>query len=208
MKPEMNADNSSIIGVSCLVWWRDTLVLEVQKPHKWRIDDRREVHIGLGCVGGTLNEGETAIEALQREAVEEMGCPIELCDALVTYAVTPECQVHEETWLTPGPRPLFLWEACLPGLIPGKRVVVFRGRPMGEPTPVDLPALLCVTPEILRVIGRAGIRLGEAQKLGASLQARITVPDTVWLELVGTPAVLHLLHTRKEPVAGVLIEPM
>jgi len=59
----------------------------------------------------------------------------------------------------------------------------------------------------LLAIGRAGIRLGEAQNLGASLRARIAVPDTAWLELVGTPAVLNLLHTRKEPITGRLMEP-
>jgi hypothetical protein len=182
-------------------------VLEVQKPHKWRLDDHAQLHIGLGCVGGSLNEAESALDALQREAVEEMSCQIELLDAQVTYAITPNCQVHQETWPTPGTRPIFIWEACLPGLIPGRRVAVFRGRPVGEPIPADLPALLCVTPEILLAIGRTGMRLGEAQKLGASLRARITVSDTAWLELVGTPAVLNLLHRRGEAIIQALMEP-
>lgn len=203
----MNAPNSSIIGVACLVWWRDVLVLEMQKSHKWCIDDHREVHIGLGCIGGGLNEGETPVDALQREAMEEMGCLIELRDAPVTYAITPNCQVQKEIWHAPGIRPVFVWEACLPGLIPGRRVAVFQGQPLGQPTPGDLPALLCVTPEILLTIGRAGIRLREAQKLGASLWARTTIPDMAWLDLVGTPAVLNLLHTRKEPIAEALMEP-
>ena len=183
-------------------------MLEVQKPHKWRLDDRRQVHIGLGCIGGGLNDGETAIDALQREAEEEMGCRIALNSAAVTYAVTPECQVHQEGWPLAGPRPLFVWEACLPGLIPGKRVAVFKGQALAEPFPGDLPALLFVTPQLLLAIGKAGIPLAEAQKLGASLQMRTAVPDTAWLELVGTPAVLNLLHIRNELIAAALLEPL
>ncbi len=201
-----NAPGPTIIGAACLVWWRGALVLEVQNPRKWRVDNHGEVHIGLGGIGGKLEEGETALEALQHEAVEEMGCPLALQDAPVTYAVTPGCQVHEERWHAPGTRPVFVWEACLPGLVPGRSVAVFRGHPMGDPTPGDLPALLCVPAQVLLAIGRGGMRLGEAQQRGASLRAHSTIPNTAWLDLIGTPAVLHLLHTRKEPLAKVLLE--
>jgi hypothetical protein len=173
--------------------------LEVQKPHKWRVDEHGELHIGVGCIGGGVDEGEGAVEALQREAVEEMGCGIELCEAPVTYAVGPDCQVGEVEWQAAGARPALVWEACLPGLIPGRSVAVFRGRAAGEPMPGDLPALLMVRPEMLFMIGGAGLRLSEALKLGAVLKARMTIPDMAWLELVGTPAVINLLRDNTDP---------
>lgn len=198
---------TSLIGVACLVWWQGRLVLEVQKPHKWYIDDRQEMHIGLGCIGGGINEGESAIDALQREAMEEMGCQIALCDAPVTYAVGPDCRVVEMEWQAPGARPVLVWEACLPGLVPGRCVAVFRGRAVGEPIPGDLPALLCVTPELLFKVGGGGLRLAEAHKLGATLYAQVPVPEKAWLELVGTPAVLNLLNMQGKSMVKEIMEP-
>lgn len=202
----MNDPDPSLIGVACLVWWRGALVLEMQKPHKWRIDDRRQTHIGLGCIGGTINEGETAVDALQREALEEMGCRVALHDATATYAISPDCRVQPETWPLPAPRPALVWEACLPGLVPGKRVAVYRGRALAKPFPGDLPALLFVTPQMLLAIGNTGISLAGAQQLGATLQARTAIPGTARLELVGTPAVLSLLHARNQAIAAALLE--
>jgi ADP-ribose pyrophosphatase YjhB (NUDIX family) len=192
--------------VACLVWWREALVLEVHKPQKWRVDEEGEVHIDLGGIGGKVEEGETALQALQREALEEIGCPLALQDAPVTYAVGPDCTVRETAWHEPGVRPALVWEACLPGLTPGKCVAVFRGRAVGEPAPGDLPALLCVTPELLLAIGAGGLRLEEAQSRDARLRARIFIPAAARLALTGTPAVLYLLHTRKEPLVETLLK--
>ena len=94
---------------------------------------------------------------------------------------------------------MLVWEACLPGLRPGRCVAVFRGRAAGEPAPGDLPGLLWVTPEMLFEIGGGGLRVGDALKLGAVLKARMTIPDMAWLELVGTPAVINLLRDNTDP---------
>ena len=201
----MSSSRSMLIGASCLVWWRDALVLEVQQPEKWRTDDHYEVHIGIGCIGGGIEADETAVDALQREAMEEMCCRIELCDAPTTHVVTPDCQVLEEPWRAPGIRPSIVWDGCLPALVPGRRVAVFRGRAIGEPIPGDLPALLHATPATMLAIGRSGMRLAEARELGATLRGHIAVPEAAWLELVGTPAVVDLLHTRREPIAAALM---
>lgn len=197
-----------IVGASCLVWQGQCLVLEVQKPEKWRLDEHGGVRVGVGCVGGGLEAGETAVDALQREALEEIGCRLALYDAPVTYTVTPDVQVQQQTWYTPGVRPILVWEACLPGLVPGRGVAVFRGRPLGEPAPGDLPALLSMTPAVMLAIGQGDMCLGEALERGATLHARTAIPATVWLELVGTPAVLKLLTARDEPLAAALVEPV
>jgi len=203
----MSISQSMIIGAACLVWWRDAIVLEVQQPGKWRTDDRHELHIGIGGIGGGIEPGETAVAALQREALEEMGCRIELRDVPINYAVSPDCRVLEEKWRAPGIRPAFVWDGCLPGLVPGRKVAVFRGSASSAPTPGDLPALLHVTPEIMLAIGRSGMRLAEALRLGAVLHAQTTLPESAWLELVGTPAVVSLLHIQGEPLTAAWLEP-
>jgi hypothetical protein len=139
--------------------------------------------------------------------MEEMCCRIELYDTPITHAITPDCQVLAEPWCAPGIRPAIVWDGCLPALVPGRRVAVFRGRAIGAPIPGDLPALLHATPATMLAIGRSGMRLAEARKLGATLRDQFPVPEAAWLELVGTPAVVNLLYTRREPLASALMEP-
>ena len=58
-----------ISGAACLVARGTGLLLELQKPHKWSADDNGTLQIGVGCIGGALEPGETAEQALQRDAL-------------------------------------------------------------------------------------------------------------------------------------------
>jgi 8-oxo-dGTP pyrophosphatase MutT (NUDIX family) len=81
----------------------------------------------LGWIGGAVERGESAAEAARREAREEIGCDVELVHAPVTY----------EAW---GPAEL----TPLAPLLRTPEAAVYRARPLGEPQPVDVPALVWV----------------------------------------------------------------
>ena len=55
-------------GAACLLFSGPRLVLEVRKEHKWQRLSGKPVQIGIGCVGGTIEPGETPVQALRREA--------------------------------------------------------------------------------------------------------------------------------------------
>ena len=81
----------------------------------------------LGWIGGGVEEGESAAEAARREAREEIGCDVELVHSPVTY----------ETW---GPAELL----PLAPFLRTAHAAAYRARALGEPTPVDVPALVWV----------------------------------------------------------------
>jgi len=77
-----------IFGDSCLLMGESGLILEVQKSHKWRREDDGRLVIGLGCIGGALEERESPVAALQRETREEIGCGLLLRSASSTIEVS------------------------------------------------------------------------------------------------------------------------
>ena len=52
------------MGAACLLMGASGITVEVQSPHKWITHDGGGISIGLGCIGGGIEEGETPIEAL------------------------------------------------------------------------------------------------------------------------------------------------
>ena len=65
-------------GAACLLWHDDRMVFEIQKSAKWVREAGRPPGLGLGCIGGTVEEGETPMQTMRREALEEIGCPLKI----------------------------------------------------------------------------------------------------------------------------------
>ena len=72
-----------IIGVSVILKQEDRYLFEIQKTAKWIQKPDGRYQIGMGCIGGRLENGETAQQALEREIKEEVG---DDCDD--TFALT------------------------------------------------------------------------------------------------------------------------
>lgn len=74
----------SYSGTACLLWHDGRMVFEIQKPTKWVREPGKEPGLGLGCIGGSNEENETPLQTLQREALEEIGCPLEITSTRIT----------------------------------------------------------------------------------------------------------------------------
>ena len=72
----MSLDAFDFIGASCLLVSGGRLLLEVQKQGKWLYRPGQPPLIGIGCIGGTIEPGESVTEALRREAREEMAAKL------------------------------------------------------------------------------------------------------------------------------------
>lgn len=179
-------------GVSAFVHWNGKLLLEVQKAHKWTTSDG-QTRIGCGFIGGAVEKGEAVTEALQREADEEIGCGLAIQPVKGTVRVCGDGSVIT-TKIEDGAA--FEWEARAAGYDIDSQVAVFSAIPIGNPIPLDLPALLSVDLPLFLRIGDTGLTVDAARNQGAILIERIPIPSNTLLALVNTAAVFHHLSTR------------
>ena len=192
-----------ILGAAILLKQSGSLLCEVQKPKKWKkTPDSTRISIGIGCIGGSLENSESAEEALQREANEEMGCGFILDPAdAAPFSVGPDGAVTEVPTHNVPANCHFLWEGSDPGFF-GAQVAVFRGRPAGEPSPQDLPALIRVLPEILMASYPNGITFEQAIGQGAEIVENVTIPRHAHMTPVGTIRVLLELRRTRPDLTG------
>ena len=193
-----------IIGASIILKHRDGLLFEVQKQQKWVERPDGKVGIGIGCIGGGLEEDESATDALQREAREEIGCDVEWVPCEPAFLADDRGNVAPLD--EPAPEgAAFLWEVDRPGYIRGARVAVFLGRPIGDPRPVDLPALLTMDLTTLQVCAGADSTLEDLLACGASLRESQPIPRHSVPFPVATPEILvGLLDRSPERAYSVL----
>lgn len=174
-------------GSSCLLLHDGQLVLEVRKRHKWEHDEQGHLIIGVGGIGGTLEEGESPLVGLQREAVEEIGAPVEIVDARHTVVEDTEGDRAEE----PGARvdgrpPAMIWTITDPPYAVGCHVAVYLARTTAEPRPGDLPAILRVPIDWTHNASLAGVSVRQAIDEGVQVCAQEALPDDALLRPAGT----------------------
>ncbi len=174
MKPQL--DNSTISGVGCLLFAGQRLVLEIQKPHKWTHAPGQSPVIGVGCIGGHIEAGETPLQTLQREAVEEIQCGIDLWSARQTAAISPAEVRLLDGFTLDGLVPAMVWEIAGPGLTAGFKVAVYLGRTMADPQPDDLPAIILAQANFIETLDAGAMTVQQARDAGAQFRTRIDLP--------------------------------
>jgi 8-oxo-dGTP pyrophosphatase MutT (NUDIX family) len=165
------------------------LVLEVQKTSKWIRESDGQVRIGLGGIGGKIEDGETPVTALQRESLEEIGAAVHIASAPFTIAVDPDGVAHECDW-TDEPRPILVWESGDPNRHKGVQVVVFLGHLLSVPRPGDLPAVVTMSLAAMSTLASVGPTIEDLIQAGALLKEREQIPRDAKVIPVGTISVL------------------
>lgn len=174
-----------------MVRWDSRLLLEVQKPHKWT-ERKGKTHIGCGFIGGAIERGESVLEALQREAEEEIGCGLEIAEATGTTRICAD-QTTVRTSLFDSA--LFEWEARAAGYDFDGRVAVLNATPLADPVPVDLPALIAVDLDLFSRIATQSLTVMTAQAQGATLLERTPIPPDGLLYLANSARMFHALSS-------------
>ena len=150
----------------------------------------------MGCIGGTVEEGETIEDTLCREAFEEIGCEVACARSIRPFSLDPTGTVSR---LSPQSVPegvQFVWEGNDPGFIAGGKVAVYVGTAIGYADPRDLPALVQLEPELFYALGQGPIAVQDVEQRGGILQERRRIPRSAHLTPVGTASRLLELRRR------------
>ena len=150
----------------------------------------------MGCIGGTVEEGETIVDALCREAFEEIGCEVAFARSTRPFSIDPTGAVSS---LPPQSVPQgvqFVWEGNDPGFIAGGKVAVYVGTTIGRTEPRDLPALVQLEPELFYALGQESLAIQDVEQRGGILQEKQRIPRSALLTPVGTASRLLELRRR------------
>ncbi len=75
------------ISTGLLVRYTENYIFAIQNPNRWKLVEKKR-EAGLVGIGGKLEKGETVIECVKRENLEELGSNVEIEDSRTTYLIT------------------------------------------------------------------------------------------------------------------------
>lgn len=188
-----------IIGAAIVLRGKNGLLFELQREEKWVRGPDGIVEIGMSCIGGTIEEGESVEGALRREALEEIGCRVAIDKTSKPFSIDPDGSVSP---LPPGGVPdgvQFLWEGNDPGFVPGAKVAVYAGRAIGRAEPGDLSAIATLKLDLFNKLATDSFTVECLDAQGGIIEERVPVPRSARLRPVGTAA--RLLELRKRQPA-------
>ncbi len=185
-----------IIGVAIILTERDGFLFELQREAKWKRGQDGIIEIGMSCIGGTVENGESLEDALRREATEEIGCRVAFGSSAKPFSLDPAGNVSP---LPPGAVPdgvQFLWEGDDPGFVPGAVVAVYSGRATGRAEPGDLSGIVTLKTDLFYELATESFTVESLEGRGGILQKRVRIPRSARVKPVGTAARLLELRRR------------
>jgi hypothetical protein len=198
-----------LTGVSALLHDGARDYWEITKPKHWqRLPDGR-VQVGIGAIGGSLEEGEGVLECLEREVAEEVGARVVVEPARESLFVYEESRVEAA-----APPPAAGYP--LPALFTVSRnlhrqsvlpecevlaIVTFGARLAEEPSLGDLYGLLGVPRALRDEVLRHPPPAGDLQRLpGVTLETRTALPPDTVLAPVWTARSIQVLAQQGRPL--------
>lgn len=167
--------------------YKDRYIFTLAKKDYWK-KRKKNLLIDYSAVGGRVEEDETILNAIHREAKEEINCDISLISAKSTIYLNPEGEI-KKIELKEKIKPLLIFEKNYPGK-PGFPdaegqwylfAPVFIAEPLDIPKPSsEVPAIICLNKDLFFKIPKI-ILIQEFIDLGGILIEVINIPRDAYL---------------------------
>lgn len=184
-------------GVGLIIFDDDQSIFALSKPKYWTREKNRTL-ISYGCVGGKVEEGETVLEAAEREAYEEVSSDIDIISSKETYVIDLDLKVQQIKQKLKI-NPVVLYSVRYPGT-PGDpsvkdtsfigKVHVFFAKLKGKPVPSsEVPAILWTKWDIVQKNVGSYFSLSKFLEKG-KIEEQIEIPRDSFLYPMWTPEII------------------
>lgn len=194
-------DTDADASVAMLTKVNNKFCFVIQPQHRWGKTDDGQNIMFFGGIGGKLETGEQLIEALHREALEEIGCDFSLVENRhkTIPIVSKEGIIHKNLLGSPNnPLPIFIFQNKRSEVGRKSKTNIFvyytKLNDCRTMTPIDNPAIILIPEDVLYEM-KDGMPLRTAKAKGVEiLLTNIDLPDDGILVPTPTPAAIIKLH--------------
>ena len=183
-------------GTAFLIFNMGFSLFAISEPNYWKHQDNSEL-ISYSCVGGKLEEGESAIEAGKRESYEELGIDVRIHSSKVTYLI--DFQLNKQVIeFNQSIKPFAIYYTKFSEK-PGEdsenwsllgRVYVYFASLLGDPFPSsEIPALLWLKWEDMLFNISNPMRFNEILSKGLIIE-KVEIPNNSYFIPVMTPEII------------------
>lgn len=188
------------ISVAMVATINDKYCFTLQPQDRWGKDKNQNDILYFGGIGGKVKPQETLLEALRREAKEEIGCTFNLLPTLAqgTPFITKEQLEIKPITATPqNPLPAFIFQNKRSEI--GRKsytnVFVYKAeiKEKNKMQPLDNPAIILIPKQTLYEMEN-GMPIATAKNKGVEIFSQIQIPQNGILAPTPTPLALIKLH--------------
>ena len=190
---ELINDPAADLSVSMIAKLNNKLCFIVQPERRWRKDEVGNISIPFGGIGGKVEAGEDLISALQRESLEEIGCPCDVLGNDKTFIpiVTQNQVLYTEIKNAPYALPEFIFKnkKSEPGRKDYTYIFAYKANILKPEklNPLDNPAIIMMDQGLFLKTVQSQMTLKDAMAQGAIVNTRINLPLDAFLWPTPTP---------------------
>lgn len=197
---EIFHEEDADMSVAMLTKVNNKYCFVIQPVKRWGKTDFGQDIMYFGGIGGKIEFGEHLIDALHREAKEEIGCDFSLIEntqSEIPIITKENITFSEIAPSTSNPLPTFIFQNKRTeiGRKSKTNVFVYSTKLINEKaiTPIDNPAIILIPEQTLYEM-EDGMSLSEARSKGVEIISEMNLPQNGILKPTPTPIALIKLH--------------
>lgn len=186
------ADKDSDVGSGLLANRGHGFCFVLKAPHRWEKEGDGLTRLPFGGIGGKLERGESPAASLHRESLEEVGSDVKITehgDGSILIDSGSVTRISLSTELPDELLPAIIFRSPRAefGRKPYTNVLIYTGKFTSDSiNPIDDPAIIEMTAELLLQLSAKSTTVEEFQRLGGRVTSRIDLPKDGILKPIGT----------------------